>query len=184
MAGCATTGPVADAPTATERQQDIAALERAIAALGDDVDPREARRAARIAIEYSHQLAEEYEITGSPLMHNVLVNLGIRSRGLCKDWTRDLLVRLRKEDFDSLEFNWAIANYSEAFRIELDHVLGSEAVGARIEQGLILDGWRNSGDLFWAPTLEDPEYRWHPATEVFALKKAAEDEAAGTTRIR
>lgn len=183
LPGCATTGPVANAPTAVERRQDITALEQAMVALGDDVDPQEARRAARIAIEYSHQLAQEYEITGSPLMHNVLVNLGIRSRGLCKDWTRDLLLRLRQEDFDSLEFNWAIANYSHAFRIEHSTVIVS-APGDGIAQGLVLDGWRNSGDLFWSPTLDDRDYQWHPAKQIFALKKAAEDEAADTMRIR
>lgn len=166
-----------------DRQQEIAALEQSIRSLGSDVDPDEARRTALIAIDYSQQLAREYEVTSPPLVHNLLVNLGIKSRGLCKDWTRDLLVRLRREDFDSLEFNWAIANYEKAFRVEHSTVIVS-ARGDGIEQGVVLDGWRNGGDLFWAPTLEDSAYHWYPAKEIFALKKQAEDDAGDTTRIR
>lgn len=183
LQACATGSPMPGAAPADERQQNITALELSIRSLGDDIDPHEARRAARIAIDYSQQLAREYEVASPPLVHNVLVNLGIKSRGLCKDWTRDLLVRLRREDFDSLEFNWAIANYEKAFLVEHSTVIVS-ARGDSIEQGVVLDGWRNGGELFWTPTLEDSEYRWHPAKEIFALKKQAEDEARNTIRIR
>jgi hypothetical protein len=184
QSGCATTGPAADTASATEqRRQNIAGLEQAILALGDEVDPEEASRTARIAIEYSREQALEYEVTGSPIMHNVLVNLGIKSRGLCKDWTRDLLVRLRDEDLQSLEFNWAIANYDRAFQIEHSTVIVS-ARGDGIEKGIVLDGWRNSGDLFWASTLEDTDYPWRPAKEIYALKQQVEDDDRDSTRIR
>lgn len=166
-----------------QMQREIDQLGLAILALGDGVDPREARQAARVATEYSRQLALEYEIESSPLVHNVMVNLGLKERGLCKDWTRDLLVRMREEDFDSIEFEWAIANYARAFKIEHSTVIVTVR-GGSIEQGLVLDGWRHSGDLYWAPTLDDPDYRWSPAQEVFALKKQLAAEAESGARIR
>ena len=122
-------------------------------------------------------------MTGSPIVHNVLVNLGIKSRGLCKDWTRDLLARLREEEFRSIEFNWAIANYDRAFQIEHSTVIVA-ARGEGIENGIVLDGWRNGGDLFWSATAEDTDYRWRPAREIYALKKQTEADTGDTTRIR
>ena len=181
LGGCAAVP--APAIESRQAQQEIDELGLAILALGDDVDPGEARQAARIATEYSRQLALEYEIESSPLMHNVMVNLGFKERGLCKDWTRDLLVRMREEDFDSIAFEWAIANYARTFKIEHSTVIVT-ARGSSIEQGLVLDGWRHSGNLYWAPTLDDPDYRWSPAREVFALKKELAAEAETGARIR
>ena len=144
-------------------------LGRAILSLGDDIDSEEARRAARVAIDYSHQLAREYDIAGPPLFHNTLVNLGFRERGLCVHWTRDLMIRLQQERFRSLELHWGVANYESVFSIEHNTLIIS-ARGDALQQGLILDPWRNSGELYWAPALDDPGYVWRPHAEIQALK--------------
>jgi hypothetical protein len=153
-----------------DEQHRIADLEQAILSLGENVDPDEASRAARVAIDYSLQLAREYDVSGSPIFHNILVNLGIRSRGLCKHWTRDLKDRLQQENFRSLDLHWAIANYESFFRLEHSTVVIS-ARGDSLQQGLVLDPWRNSGKLFWARTTEDTDYNWRPQAEIFALKE-------------
>ena len=168
MAGCATT-PVADLPPIVEQDR-ITELQLAIMALGDDVDRNEARLAASIAIEYPLELAQQYEITDPPLVHNTLVNLGVKPRGLCTDWTVDLLTRLRQERFRSLELHWGIANYENLFRPEHSTVIIS-ARGDSMQQGLVLDPWRYGGRLFWAKTLEDPGYLWYPHAEKFALER-------------
>lgn len=167
--GCATTSPQPDLPPMVEQQR-IAELRLAIRSLSDDIDAQEASLAARIAIEYTRQLAQEYEISGSPIAHNFLVNIGVKERGLCVDWTSDLLVRLQQERFHSLELHWGIANYENAFRLEHSTVIIS-ARGDSLDQGLVLDPWRQGGQLFWAPTLQDPDYRWHPQAEIHALKR-------------
>ena len=109
-------------------------------------------------------------------MHNIKVNLGFRDRGLCIDWTRDLLARLERENFVSLELHWAIANYESAFRLEHSTVVIS-ARDHGIEQGLVLDPWRYSGNLYWARTTRDPGYRWKPQAEIHALKRRHEQQA-------
>lgn len=103
-------------------------------------------------------------------MHNILVNLGIKQRGLCIDWTSDLLTRLKQERFYSLDLHWAIANYETIFRIEHSTVIVS-ARGESIYRGLVLDSWRHSGQLYWAPTLADAGYPWKPQAEIHALKR-------------
>ena len=169
MAGCATSQPVVSLPPFVEQQR-IDELRQAILALGENVDHSEARQAAMIAIEYPLELAQQYEIADPPLVHNLLVNIGVKPRGLCVDWTTDLLVRLQQERFHSLQLHWGIANYHSAFRLEHSTVIIS-ARGDSLQQGLVLDPWRDSGRLFWAKTPEDPDYRWYPHAEIHALKR-------------
>jgi hypothetical protein len=169
LQACASTTPVIESQPLAEQQR-INELELAILALGADIDPGEAHDAATIAIEYPLQLAHEYQLTDPPLMHNFLVNVGVKPRGLCVDWTYDLLTRLQQERFRSLGLHWGIANYDRLFRIEHSTVIIS-ARGDPLASGLVLDPWRHSGQLFWAKTLEDSQYLWKPHAEIHALKR-------------
>lgn len=169
LQGCASSTPQFDFPPSVDRQR-IKDLNHEIMSLSDDIDAGEAQRAARIAIKYSQELARQYEISSSPVMHNFLVNLGLKQRGLCVDWTADLLARLKREHFYSLDLHWGIANYETVFGLEHSTVIVS-ARGASLYQGLVLDPWRYSGQLFWAPTLEDPNYTWKPQAEIHAQKR-------------
>jgi hypothetical protein len=153
-------------------RQDIAALARTIQALGPEVDPDEAERAARVSIQYAKQLRQEYGVTDGPLIHNTKVNMGLRPRGLCYQWADDIEARLRQEDFKTLTLHRAIAN-SDNIRIEHSTVIVSRN-GDDMFQGVVLDGWRNGGDLYWARTLEDDHYKWVPRQQVFAEKRRRE----------
>jgi len=180
--GCATSSPQIDLPPTIEQQR-IAELSLAIRSLSTDIDAAEAQRAAHISIEYTRQLAVQYEIEDSPIMHNFLVNIGVKPRGLCVDWTSDLLTRLQQERFYSLKLHWGIANYENAFRLEHSTVIVS-ARGDSLNQGLVLDPWRYSGHLFWSPTLEDPAYNWYPQAKIHALKRQRETASANRHNFR
>ena len=182
LQACATSNPLVELPPFIEQQR-IDELQQAILSLGEDIDRDEARRAATIAIEYPLELAQAYEITDSPLMHNMLVNLGIKPRGLCIDWTWDLITRLREERFRSLELHWGIANYGRMFLIEHSTAIIS-ARGQTLRQGLVLDPWRNGGNLFWSKTDEDPSYQWHPQAEILADKRERKALADSRTAVR
>ncbi len=87
------------ATSGVEETTKIAELTAAIAGLGPDVDPEEAARVARIAVEYPlFTLAPAYGIVDPPLVHNIKVNMGLKPRGLCKDWADDLEARLKQEN--------------------------------------------------------------------------------------
>jgi hypothetical protein len=152
--GCASQSPRLE-PHPAVAEQRIGELNRAILALGGDIDASEARRAARIAIEYSLQLAREYEVTDSAIVHK----------------------------FHSLDLHWAVANYERAFRLEHSTVVVS-ARGESLEQGLVLDPWRYSGELYWSPTLLDKDYSWKPQGEILALKKQREVDASNRSFAR
>jgi hypothetical protein len=178
LPACATVPAGTDAVVERDQQR-ITELNQDILALAEDIDPREARLAATLAIRYSRELAQQYRITDSAITHNLKVNLGLRERGLCTDWTEDLLARLRQEHFQTLDLHWAIANYETAFRLEHSSVVVSPR-HASIFEGLVLDPWRHTGELYWSATTADRGYPWRPYDDVMALKRTY--KAAAQTR--
>ncbi|ETX30085.1 hypothetical protein RISW2_18000 [Roseivivax isoporae LMG 25204] len=146
---------------------EIAELRQAILALGPDIDPEEADRAARVAYTYPLQLRQSYGVTDSAIVHNIKVNNGTRPRGLCWHWADDMEARLDRENFRTLELHRAIGNAGIPFRIEHSTVIVS-ARGEDMFDGLVLDPWRWGGDLYWGPPAEDDRYRWEPRQTVLA----------------
>ena len=167
-AACATIPPE-DLPRPSDA--DVAALAQAITDLGPEVDPGEAQRMARISYDYPLRLAVEYQVEDSPIIHNMKVNQGLKPRGLCYQWADDLEARLSAEGFKTLDLHRAIANSESAIRIEHSTVIVS-APGDSMYEGIVLDPWRNGGQLYWGAVREDTRYPWLPREEVFKRKRA------------
>jgi len=169
LAACA--APPATSTMGDTHATDIAALTQAILDLGPGVDPEEAARAARVTYDYMDQLVIEYQIVDPPLIHNTKVNMGLKPRGLCWHWATDTEARLKAENFKTLVLYRAIANADNP--ILIDH---STAIIARkgdgLYDGIVLDGWRHGGELFWSPVLEDTRYRWVPREVVLEKRRA------------
>lgn len=170
--------PTVKPPTVDRSAIDALALE--IRKLGPEVDPAEAERAARIAFTYSAQLATEYRITDSPLLHNYKIHNGYRERGFCVHWAEDIEKRLKQENFRTLTLHRALAPPSNIFRIEHASTIISRR-GDTMSDGIVLDGWRYGGALFWSPTLADSRYNWRPQNEVleetYRSRKATREAA-------
>lgn len=165
------------APKPTVGPADIDALAQAIRGLGPGVDPAEADRAAHIAFTYSQQLAQDYNVTDPPLIHNAKVHGGERARGLCNHWAEDLSRRLREENFTTLTILRAISPPTP-FRI-IHHTTVIAPRGGTIYDGIVLDPWRNGGALFWSPIKDDDHYNWRPRHEVVQELMKAKGLPAG-----
>ncbi|CAD0183615.1 hypothetical protein RUESEDTHA_00488 [Ruegeria sp. THAF57] len=166
-------GACSVAPSSTG--DEVQRLAAEIRSLGPDIDPEEADRAARIAYSYTAQLAQEYEITDPPLIHNAKVNKGLRPRGLCWHWAEDIERRLDQEGFQTLEMHRAIANADNPFRIDHSTAIISRK-GETMYDGVVLDPWRYGGTLFWSPLPEDTKYEWVPR-EIVLEKRRLEQVA-------
>ncbi len=152
------------------RAEQVSALTEKLVSLGPEVDPEEAARAARIAYEHTDALAIAYEITDPPLVHNMKVNAGIKTRGLCWHWADDMESRLKQENFQTLTLHRAIANSHT--RILIDHstaIIGRK--GDSYLDGVVLDPWRKGGELTWVQTSSDDRYDWVAQEEVFRLRR-------------
>ena len=135
-----------------------ASLRRRLKALSPSVRADEAQRFAQCAYVTSRQLAREYRVVFPPALNNILVNTGARKRGLCYQWTEDLMRRLDALKLETLELHWG---ESFAGTFSENNGLVVTAKGQPFEQGIVLDAWRYQGRLFWAPLRADPEhYKW------------------------
>lgn len=123
--------------------------------------------AAETACSYSLELAKEYRVVRPAIFHNVLVNLGLRERGLCFQWADDLSAKLKSLELRTLKVRRGAARL-ETRREHSSVVL--TARGQAFDQGIVLDAWRHSGRLYWCGVKED-KYPW------IAVEVLAEGEA-------
>lgn len=147
LAGCASPKPTGQpAPNLTQRLQ----------TLSPTIAPAEATLAADTACSYALELAKEYRVVRPAIFHNVLVNLGLRQRGLCFQWADDLSAKLLSLHLRTLLVRRGAARLDT--RREHSSVVLT-ALGQPFEDGIVLDAWRHSGRLYWGGVKTD-KYPW------------------------
>jgi len=145
-------------------QEKIQALSNLIQNLSITVDKNEADLVAYRSIYYAMHLANSYELVSPALFHNFLVNQNFKERGLCYHWRNDILFFLKKETYHTLSIYEVVANKSDYFLEH--HAISITAIGTTFDNGILLDGWRNSGELFFIPLKEDRAYVWKEKRKV------------------
>jgi hypothetical protein len=139
--------------------QRIAALRDEFIHLDPSVDPGEAERLASTAVRYSNLMAERYDLIKPVELNNVLISAGLKRRGLCYQLAEDLLAELRTLHVKTLALQRCMAWKGDIWN-EHNCVVVT-AVGQAFEDGIVLDAWRNAGNLRWAPVRLD-HYPWVP----------------------
>jgi len=142
--------------TQAQDEKSINDLRNAVMALSPrTVDAREAALLSETAHRTSRQLAREYGVTGDPAIHNYLINIGVKKKGICADYTRDIGARLKEFRFTTLVLHWGAAYPKES---DENNALVVTARNQPFLDGIVLDGWRRGGRLFWCPVKGDHEY--------------------------
>jgi hypothetical protein len=155
LAGCAS--------VPTERTP--AALAETLAHLSPTVARREAQRVADCAYATATRLTHEYRLVRPAYLQNILVNTGLRQKGLCYHWTEDLLGALQSLRLNTLEIHWAIAR---PHTLRESNALVLTSRGQPLEQGIVLDAWRYGGRLYWGVAAADRSYRWQEDRSEYA----------------
>jgi hypothetical protein len=142
-------------------ERSIKKLRDALVALAPDVDPGEAELVSVTAHTTSRSLAREYRVVWCAGVQNILINTGRRQRGFCGHYTRDIGERLRELKVKTLMLHWGAAF---AGTMDENNGLVVTAINQPFENGILMDGWRNGGRLFWCALKEDSAYdlRLHP----------------------
>jgi len=135
----------------------IEALRKAIMTLGPNIVPSEANFVAREAVLHPKVLANRYKLMSPPLIHNVLVNYGKRPRGLCWQWTHDMGKQINRP-MKSLHFFHGVAFRRNYWKEHSTLVVAAKGKG--VPDGIVLDPWRFSGELFWSRVKDDKKYPW------------------------
>jgi len=144
--------------TPDERVQDkIVSLQKALQSLSSEVSEEEATAFSRTAVLYPHYLAERYDLVAPPNFHNFLISIGLKERGLCYHWVGDLMAYLKKQRFRSFDLYRAVV---EQGKLGEHNAVVVTAKGQPFSEGIVLDAWRDSADLFFGKVDEDKEYLW------------------------
>lgn len=142
----------------SDQKESIEGLRQEIMNLSPSVDRREAAEAAYNAVVYPMHLSNKYSLVWPPSLQNIFVNSGLRERGLCYQWTSDMLKHMRTRNYKTLDFTWTISNRGTKHEHNSAVVV---AKGQSWETGILLDPWRNSGNLYWNKVMNDPKYKWN-----------------------
>ena len=147
--------PVTSAKTSSVPWR-IEHLAHQLRALSPTVTASDASLLALHAHDASADLARSYRPVGPPQFHNFLVNAGVKKRGLCHHWARDLGARLAALQLRTLTLRWGIARGGT---LREHNAVVVTARGQRFEEGIVLDAWRHSGRLFFTDVAAD-RYPW------------------------
>jgi hypothetical protein len=134
----------------------VQSLQTTLRQLHPEVSAAEAALVAAVAYDYPRHLAQQYRLVRPPLGHNLLINVGLKRRGLCYHWAEDLAVKLRTLELTSLELHWGVARPG-SWREHNTVVVTARA--QPFAAGVVLDPWRRSGELVWGGVTAD-RYPW------------------------
>ena len=136
-------------------EKSIKGLRDALVALAPDVDPGEAEAVSVTTHTAARSLAREYGVVWNAGFQNLLINTGKRQRGYCGHYTRDIGERLKELRLKTLVLHWGAAYAKTSAE---NNCLVVTARNQPFEEGVIMDGWRDSGRLFWCPLKKDTAY--------------------------
>ena len=136
-------------------ERSIKDLSKALAGLARDVDPAEAELVSVTAHTTARKLAKDYRVVLNPEFTVFLVNVGMRKRGWCGHWAQDIGARLKELNLKTLVLHWGVAYDHTSSE---NNCLVVTARNQPFQDGIILDGWRRAGRLFWCPVIKDDEY--------------------------
>jgi hypothetical protein len=136
-------------------ERSIKDLAKALTALARDVDPAEAQALSATAHTKARSLKKEYRVALNPEFTVFLYNIGMRKRGWCGHWAQDIGAELKELKVKTLVLHWGEAYPNTTSE---NNALVVTARNQPFKDGIILDGWRRAGRLFWCPVIKDDEY--------------------------
>lgn len=124
--------------------------------IGIGVSSFEAQKLESLASKYTQTLHELYGASSFPLWNNLLINTGIKQKGLCYDYAFSLYAKLKQASFSSLDLYLIQSDKGKYFEhnavaVCTDHVAFDECI--------VLDAWRDQKRLTFVQVKSDT-YKW------------------------
>ncbi|HEO97903.1 MAG: hypothetical protein JW682_04855 [Campylobacterales bacterium] len=159
--GCSVTPP-SPAPAR------IHILSQKLQALDANISVEEAEALARDIYLKSYELAEKFDLVSPPQFHNFLVNVGVREKGLCYHFSDALYLHLKSRGYERFDFHLVGANIGEYWSEHNALVVvakGCSSEACILNNGILIDAWRDSGEVYYAKLCEDKRYHWRHRSE-------------------
>lgn len=153
-------------PSPNVINKNVSELQGLFLGLSPNISRSEALNLSENSINYSLELSQKYKAISSPWIQNTLVNIGLKERGLCYEWAEDLLKYLMKKNYRTLEFYAIGANIGD---LSEHNALAVSARGDGLENSIVLDAWRNAGNLYFKKIREDKKYEWKDRKSLYGV---------------
>ena len=133
-------------------------LSKLLQTLNSNIPRHEALLLSRDIFKETAKLTKEFELTSPPWFHNFLVNIGAREKGLCYHWSDALYIHFLEKSYPYFEFHLVGTSIGEYF---FEHnALVVVAKNGNVLEGVLVDPWRDSGNLYFANLKDDTKYKW------------------------
>lgn len=107
----------------------------------------------------TRRLKKAYKLVPLPIVHNGLINFGIRKRGACKHWAEDILTFLQPLKREYFSVTWGEAYPGTMLEHNVAVIMPKDK---SFDDGMLFDPWRTGGKPFWVKVNDDPHYDWKP----------------------
>ena len=139
-------------------QSRVEALSKLLKSLDSSISSKEAKSLSDEIFQEVTKLRKKFNPTSQAHFNNFLINAGVKEKGLCYDWSDALYLHFSKKDYSNFEFHLLVAHKGKYF---YEHnTLVVVAKGGNVLEGIVIDPWRNSGNLYFSKVNEDKKYEW------------------------
>jgi len=138
-------------------QSKVEKLTLMISNSSSNININEAKIVSEKLISHSLLLSKNYKVNTSALIHNTLINLDFKKRGLCYHYARDLIKFINPKEYKSFEIKKIVANRGEYFEHTALLLTRNDI---SFQDSIVLDAWRNTGDLYFSKIVNDKRYEW------------------------
>ncbi len=139
-------------------QSRVEELSKLLKSLDSSISSKEAKSLSDEIFQETGKLRKKFNPTSQAQFNNFLINAGVKEKGLCYDWSDALYLHFSKKEYASFEFHLLVAHKGKYF---YEHnTLVVVAKGGNVLEGIVIDPWRNSGNLYFSKVNEDKKYEW------------------------
>ena len=140
------------------RKSKVLALTQLLESMDSVSSHQEAEQLSKDIFQKTARLTKEFKMISPPQYHNFLVNIGLKEKGLCYHWSDTLYIYFTHKSYPSFTFHLMGANIGEYWTEHNAMVVVAKDLP--VEQGIVVDPWRDPGKLYFSKVREDTQYHW------------------------
>lgn len=120
------------------------------------LDTKQAQSISINVLAVSKEIKEEFDPLPFPWFNNLLVNVGLKEKGLCWEYRDALLLKL-KPKVAPLTLLPVVANIN---KLNEHNAVVIASKDTKFQDTLLVDLWRKSGELYIIKVSDDRKYKW------------------------
>ena len=126
--------------------------------LDKEIAYKEAEELSSEILQETRILRKTFDPVNQAHFNNFLINVGVKEKGLCYQWSDALYLHFSKKKYTHFEFHLLVANRGEYFSEH--NVFVVSVKGKAVMDGVIVDPWRTPGKLYVSKVKDDTKYHW------------------------